>query len=276
MSERCYHIFMFIFVSGCLASAHPQTPMGALSVSTEPSAQSVYLDSVLIGQTPIEAYALPAGKHHLRVTHPDRADWYARDYQDKIVVEANKTLSVLVPFSGTLHILSEPFNAQVYIKNGLGEAEYLAGTTPLRLSGLDQGSYLLTFRSPGYQDAIEQVVVSDVPRTISVELAPIGPILQAGNTSAKNHAKGRMHKILGYTTLGLGAVFTGLALHSNWEAARAYDRYLSTADPVTLEQAFQNAARQDTRTTRYVIGAQVNFAATFYFFITQVFRDGKK
>lgn len=276
MSQRLYHIITLVCLSGILMSAHAQTSRGYLSVSTDPSAQSVYVDSVLIGRTPVDAHILTVGHHHIRITHPHRADWYARDYQDEIVIEANETLSVVVPFSGTLHILSDPYNAQVHIVEGLGTPEYFAGTTPLRLPNLDRGTYLISIRFSGYQDIVEQVVVSDAPRTLSVELTPIGSVQMAGTTSVQKNSNRRLHKIFGYTTLGLGAVFTGLALHSSREGNRAYNRYLSTADPTALEQAFQSAARHDTRTTRYVIGAQLNFTATFYFFITHVFRDGKK
>ena len=80
MSQRLYHIITLVCLSGILMSARAQTSRGYLSVSTDPSAQSVYVDSVLIGRTPVDAHILTVGHHHIRITHPHRADWYARDY----------------------------------------------------------------------------------------------------------------------------------------------------------------------------------------------------
>lgn len=276
INALCCRLLIVIGLCGYAVSARAQAPTGYLSVSSDPSAQPVYVDSVLIGQTPITSHALSAGRHRIRIEHPNRSDWYARDYQGDIVIEANETLTVDVPFSGTLHILSEPFNAEVYIMEGMGDTEYFAGTTPLRLPNLDRGLYRIAVRLPGYQDAVEQVVVTDTSRTLSVELTAIGPVRLNDPGFVPKKSTGRLHRILGYTTLGLGAVFSGLALHSNRQADRAYGRYLNTADPAALERAFQSAARHDERTSKYVIGAQLNFAATFYFFITHVFKNEKR
>ena len=149
------------------------------------------------------------------------------------------------------------------------------GTTPLRLSNLPPGPYTVTLRKAGYQEASRSFVVRDtVHQTFQVELMPDNPEMAgASGYSQPIRSNHKLQNVLGYATLGLGVLFTGLALNSDRKADRAYGRYLNTADPIRSEQFFQQAARQDRRTSSFAVAAQVNFAGAFYFFISHAFRS---
>lgn len=244
---------------------------GTLTVTSEPSGLSVYVDEMPIGLTPVTQSPLLVGSHTVRIVHPHREDWDTRDWTQEIVVVAGDTVTAYAKFVGTVTVLSTPFDADVYV-DGIH-----AGSSPIHLPGLSPGVHTVSIRAWGYQDEARSVIVSDTTRqVVKVDLAPTNQEIRSAMGRSRSSKDQRLEKILGYATLGLGVVFSGLALHSSRQADRAYDRYLGTADPVRLEQYFQQVERYDTRTSRLVVVAQVNFTAAFYFFLSRVFRSDSK
>jgi hypothetical protein len=260
---------LFILLAGWGFGSAPlaQDSTGVLIITSDPEGQPAFVDDAPVGYTPI-VHTLPVGPHRIRLPHPDRLDWAARDRERDIRLAAGDTVRIHMVFVGPVTVLSDPFDAEVYVDG------QRAGTTPIRLPDLSPGIHTLSIRKNGYLEALRPIVVQDTSRqTVSVVLAPSEPVRMAVSAEGYSRRSGRLHKIIGYTTLGLGALFSGMALHASHQADLAYRDYLNTADPVQLERAFQRAARYDTRTSRYVVIAQVNFTTSFYFFITHVFKS---
>ncbi|MBM3265553.1 MAG: PEGA domain-containing protein [candidate division Zixibacteria bacterium] len=252
------------------ATAVGQDDPGYLDLTSVPNGQPVYIDDAPAGPTALMRYPLAPGKHRIRIPHPNRTDWDARDWAQDIHVSSGETIRLHVPFTGPVSVTTDPFDAVVFVD------ERYVGSTPVRLSDLAPGPHALLVRKSGYEEIRRTLVVADTSRqTLSFTLIPeTGP----HRTTVSVHAdwNGRRQKIIGYAAMGVGAVFGGLALHASREADRAYERYLNTADPVALESAFRRAARYDTRASRYVVVAQVNFATSFYFLVARAFGKQKE
>lgn len=266
-----FSVSSFLLVALCIlvtsfSAAHAQDQSGVVSITSSPAGQPVYVDDLLIGVTPLERYPILAGQRHIRVSHPDQSDWDVRDWIKTVSVTAGTPLQIDIPFVGPVSVSSEPFGASVYLDSAY------CGTTPLRLTDLAPGSHTLMIRKDGFETLSRTVTISDTSRQmLSVLLTPetAGPhssiLRSASNT-------GNTQKWVAYVTLGLGSLFGGLALYTNHQADLSYQRYLNTADPVVLERSFRSASRYDKRSSQYVVIAQVNFAASFYFLIRRAFQ----
>ncbi len=264
-------MFLINLMHGMVAPArlHALQPSGRVTITSEPSGLAVYADGRLIGQTPLENYALSIGSHNIRVERPKGVTWDVLDWQWDGAVSDKETIRAHAVFTGPVILISNPFDAEVYM-NG-----HPMGTTPLRLSNLAPGRYAVSLRKRGYEDVSRSFVVKDTAhQTLEVDLAPDNPgIVPLSGYSASVRKDHRVKNTLGYATLGLGILFTGLALNSDRKADQAYGRYLNTADPNRSEQFFRQAARQDKRTSGFAVAAQINFAGAFYFLVSRAFRS---
>jgi hypothetical protein len=259
-------LFLF-FVPDSDAVLQAQSDENRLFITSMPSGQPVYLDGLPIGDTPIEGYPVAPGRHQIHVVHPGHGEWGVKDWFQEVTT-GEDTLRFDIVFTGPVTAFSEPYDAQVF----LGGTP--VGITPLRLTDLAPGSYTLLIRKSGFEDIHRVITVKDTAtQIISVRLDPLEGSPDDVRSSLR--LTGRFHRIGAYTSLGLGALFSGLALYSNHQAEQAYRRYLGTADPEQLEKAFRDAEKYDTRTSRFVVIAQINFGTSFYFFMSNVFRNEK-
>ena len=106
-----------------------------VTIISEPSRATVYIDDEQIGQTPLEDYSLAVGSYNLKVTLDDYENW-----SDSLIIESEKHNLIdlkLTPLKklGTATITSIPSNAEVYL-----DGEY-AGQTPLENYPLEIGNH---------------------------------------------------------------------------------------------------------------------------------------
>lgn len=116
---------------------------GTLSVTSEPSGASVYVDGDFVGYTPLW-YGLRPGNHDVEVISQGRS------YEERVNVRPDRTTEVRATFrptvrTGSARFSSEPNGADVYV-----DGRYV-GTTPTGALALDVGTYTAEFRRDGYE-----------------------------------------------------------------------------------------------------------------------------
>jgi len=135
----------------------PIPTTGSLDVRSSPSGASIYIDGVYKGVTPKVISGLSAGSHQAKVTKSGY-----NDYTRTTSVTAGKTATVSAtlspipqaPVTGSLDVSSTPSGANIYI-----DGEY-KGVTPMVISGLPEGEYLVTVTKDGYFEDFRYVVIS--------------------------------------------------------------------------------------------------------------------
>jgi hypothetical protein len=133
------------------ATLHPN--FGRLTVTSEPSGASVYLDNVYVGTTPVTRKQKKSGPYDLKVALPRY-----HDHKDEVIISDERTSQVnvkLKPAFGTLVINSSPSGADVWID---GEK---AGSTPFKKQ-LTSARYLVSLRKDLYDPILDRrFTVSD-------------------------------------------------------------------------------------------------------------------
>ncbi|WFN33774.1 PEGA domain-containing protein [Methanogenium sp. S4BF] len=159
------------YVTATLA-ADPQTTTGSISVTSNPSYASVYIDGVYYGTTnpgqALMANSIAAGSHVVKVT--------LSGYDDSVstvTVNSGQTTTVSANLAGgssgngAIDITSSPTGATVYLNN------VNKGITPVTLSDLIPGSYTVTLQLSGYSTWSEVAQVnSGATSYVSASLAP--------------------------------------------------------------------------------------------------------
>jgi len=123
----------------------PQVTSPNVSVQSQPSNASVWLDGQYLGKAPISKYVSP-GEYQLKVT----TDGYS-DYERTLSVNERSNLDITATLSkpeitsGRLAINSRPSGARIYLNNRRSNQ-----TTPHTYSEMEAGRYRISLRLNGY------------------------------------------------------------------------------------------------------------------------------
>lgn len=153
-------------------TADPQITTGSISVTSNPSYASVYIDSVYYGTTnpghALLANNIAAGSHTVKVSlsgYDDSVSTVTVNSGQTTTVNAN--LKGGATGNGAMTVSSSPTGATVYLNN------VNKGITPVTLSDLNPGGYTVTLELPGYTTWSEVVTVNPgATSTVSANLAP--------------------------------------------------------------------------------------------------------
>lgn len=162
---------------------------GTISVSSNPTYATIYLDGQKQGETSPQAdfdiISVPCGPHTLELTMDGYYPYSTQVYVDGktttrviaslTVLPATATSPTAYPTSapagntGTLSISTDPSGATIYLDNAV------KGISPLTLYNVLSGAHTVTIKQAGYNDVVQQTTVNNGQTTdLSITLSPIG------------------------------------------------------------------------------------------------------
>lgn len=144
---------------------------GDLYIKSSPSKALVFLNGEeQDGVTPLFLEKLPAGTYALKVTKDNLA------CEQAILVVADSTIKLdvtLSPAKAALRVLSEPFEANVFLD------EKFMGKTPLVLNSVDAGKHHLRVNAEGYNTYSSEIFIDPAQENrISVNLCSDATLLE--------------------------------------------------------------------------------------------------
>ncbi|MDO5847785.1 MAG: PEGA domain-containing protein [Methanocorpusculum sp.] len=155
---------------------------GYVSIASNPTGASVYIDGTYVGNTPASSSAgttsyLSAGPYstntyHTLVLKLDGYNTYSTSFmpQEKSVITITPTLTRSEPTTANLHVTSSPAGASVYVDN------VYYGTTPATIPNLQVGSHSVKVSALGYTDSVNTITVSAGQSVeLPVTLVPTSP-----------------------------------------------------------------------------------------------------
>ena len=114
-----------------------------LYVYSQPEGAEIYLDNILLGQTPYKSESLPKGKHEIKLSHTK-----AEDSNETIVLKDNvivKKTYKLDPASGTVSVFSNPEGANISL-----DGRDTGKKTPATLESITTGEHQITLHKDTY------------------------------------------------------------------------------------------------------------------------------
>ncbi len=189
---------------------------GSISIKSNPSGATVFIDGREIGITPVSASELTPGMHNVDV----RMDGY-EDWKESIDIIPNKevklTPTLQVKF-GSVSIDSDPPNA-IILMNGKE-----VGPTPSSVSELLPGKHKVEIIKEGYLDWVKDIdIIPDKEITLSatLQIKAVTISIKSEPSDAKAFIDG---KVAGTTPLTITTLKPGthklevmLAGHENWK-----------------------------------------------------------
>ena len=130
----------------------PPLPItGYISISSNPSGASIYLDYSYKGTTPITLEDVTTGSHNVKLKKSGYSDIYKT-----VTVYEDTTTSIsetLVMETGAISISSNPSGVKVYLDN------LFKGSTPITLKDVTTGTHTIKLVKSGYDDFSDSVTV---------------------------------------------------------------------------------------------------------------------
>lgn len=135
--------------------------------STPPGAQVFIDDQPISGVTPLTKEGVPAGTHQIRM----QKEYYSSSQTVFLEPDEFKKVElVLVKAKGSLKIVTDPLEAEIFLDNKS------MGTSPQTLTGLDTGEHLLKLSKSDYVDYEQMILVEgDKTERLKITLEKITP-----------------------------------------------------------------------------------------------------
>jgi hypothetical protein len=151
--ENWFYLTAFLIVILMRASVFAESE-GAITVKTDPDGIEVWLDDKYIGDSPVMAKKLKAGRYSLKLVDPVQHT----STVEEVFIQANEQTVIEKTIKsryGSLKLSSDPEGADVYILTSLGK-------TPVSNDFIIPGKYRLEVRhqNKSYDKIVEDVVVS--------------------------------------------------------------------------------------------------------------------
>lgn len=126
---------------------------GVVNIITEPADAEVTVNGIVKGRSPILVSDLPKGTAIVRL----KLDGYKEETRElRLNAGDRQTLSVpMVALPGTLHIITTPAHASVYLN------DEIRGTSPLSIPRLDPGEYSVRCEAEGYAPEFKTITIDN-------------------------------------------------------------------------------------------------------------------
>jgi hypothetical protein len=205
-------IFILVFVSKVFA----QDDFGLLNINSEPEKALVYIDSKLIGLTPVTNLKVKPGTYILKVKNPEISDWLESDYEQRIDVRAGDTLNLFVTFDKYVKINSIPFGADIF----LGDS--ILGVTPSVFKLKELVGKRLKISKKGYDEV--EIFIDGKARKFEVNLKPKNGV----DEELRKGSRDKLKMVLPIAGISLSSGL--VSIYFKTKADALYDEYLKTGD----------------------------------------------
>lgn len=239
-----------------------QEDYGFLILSATHAGLVVRIDGEFVGRTPLGVKPLPAGRHEVQVTHPDRDSWLERDWVEEIEILPDDTLRLAVRFTRSYSINSQPYGATVLL-DGME-----AGETPLHFTLPEETTREVRLTLAGYQDTTF-TIGSEARQFYEITLRRDLEYDMESKVEGMRLEKRAKFKKRALVALGVAVASGAAAFYFRNKADNSFDRYLETGDPQIFNRHFDDAEKFDKFAAVSFGTFQISFIVSFYYFLRQ-------
>ena len=125
-------------------SQEDKLPCGKLNVASNLAKAKVFVDSILVGLTPLHSFPVTPGNHTICVVAGDDRGWIAHRACEEVHVVTGEEIRLTLNVLRSIQITSEPYDATI------GYHDSIRGETPFIFS-THAGQGMITISKDGYE-----------------------------------------------------------------------------------------------------------------------------
>ena len=254
---------LFIIASSLIVSvlfaqpARPSDSTGVAVILTEPAGADIYVDSVLVGKSPVTSVIVGRGWHKIRAFYPSVFAWNAVTKQDSLNVSGSGTTEIRLVLDNVVRVQSNPPGSIVRYQGSE------LGITPLyaQLPSLQAGD--LVIQKDGYDSV--QVSPGQIQRGfLNVHLSPRNETERLPDVLGVNGriSRDRMLTWASGTTMIVSGIVSAFMKD---KANRHFDAYLQNNDQSDLSAT----RRFDRGAAATLILSQISLGVLAYFLLAE-------
>ena len=223
-----------------------------LSVESNTPGTVIYVDSVMVGTTPLPDITITPACHVLTCVRPDGRSWLVPAVVETLSAAAGEHLKRLVNFPNVYHLTSDPYGADVYLNDSL------IGQTPLLFSTHSERGIVM-LRKEGFENV-------EFPLTTEGGMLHSTLVSTSGLTPSAL-VDGQQVKSMTPVYLSSGAAIIGgtLAAYFKIKADGYYNDYRNTGD----EAALDRVRRFDTISGVALVTSEISLLMLSYFLLSR-------
>jgi hypothetical protein len=231
---------------------------GRLTVESRPSGATVFIDSVMVGTTPLREYETTVGPHTLQLVYPSSTSWPAVTKTVAIEVQAGQEARYDIELGSVFTVLSTPSGASVlFQERGLG-------TTPLRYRSDSPLSGTLFLKKDGFE-TVAIPIDHEYPVPLHIELKPLDKTNRLPDVLPPDYLDSTSPRWATYVAASTMILSGVLSAYWKDRANRDFDRYRLTHDPALLA----STQRLDRRSGIAIAISHLSFAALAYLLLSE-------
>lgn len=237
------------------AALMPENPQTVISIASEPAGCWVQIDSVTVGKTPLNNFAVTPGEHFVSIFPPNTGVWNLKERRTNIIVNEGENRWIRVDFDTPVKINSLPYGAMVY------QDTSAIGTTPLQLAFERNKGKTFQIRKSGYHPFIFTL---SARQAILAELEEDNDYVEANEKPQFLGIFPRERVKSKFTLLALTVAAQWGAFYLKNAADNNFEKYRETADPALQKKYWDNTQKFD-RLSEITLGTSyVSLAALIY------------
>ena len=252
-------IFLLFIISNSNAQSGNPDSVGVynLTVISKPDEAQVYIDTTMIGKTPIYKYTLKKDTYTLKIINPvSLKSWEEQNFQTELTLSNDTTIEV--QFDYFYFFNSNPFNTSVLHKDSL------LGLTPLRYFSEEKLFGNILFRKENYHDKIFDLKNYNFETGNYVNLEPLTTNVDDIVYKNRDTEFKTKRNFIVAGSFGAAAIISAYTtIRFKNTANDSYDRYLISYDQKDLDEANRN----DIFAAVSLVVMQAALALAIYFLI---------
>lgn len=247
------------------ASERAGESVGHLIAFSSPPGAYVYVDGLLLGQTPLRSVALTPGTYSIWFrTNPPRTFEPEPLPQRTFTVVAGDSVLIQQDMGALVRIESAPDGASVTVGGRP------AGRTPVEFRWHPKRSGDVRVSLAGYRAHLVREAELRAGGNVRVRLAPLPELAGAVDDARVRSSSLSRFNWRAWGSLTAGVAAAGVAVHLKSRADDAYDEYLGSASPAEQERHLDDSNRLDHLSAISWVVAEGGFIAALWFFARDV------
>ena len=225
-----------------------------ISIITDKIGETVILDSISIGITPVERFIIKGNKHYLQIKSNDITLWNDKLYSDSIYIDSDTILNISL---SRLYLFnSEPYNVKVK------KEKKILGYTPLRYFTAENMKGKIDFSKQGYNDTFLIINEFERKKSFFIKLSRIKGFEENDiirNKDIKFKSRRNYFAITASALISIGGGYLGYKFKN--DANDNYDLYIQNKDLSYLD----NTNKFDIYSGISIVIMQVAILGLIYF-----------
>lgn len=231
---KLIYVILISFIS--VSTIWAQENIARITIFSSPNQIKIRLNSVIIGETPLEKIEIEPGNYHLEAISLAPGIWNNTNISKRFTIKSGQDTTIYINFHHPVKINSIPYSAILYQENRQ------LGTTPLDIPFEENRGKEFRLEKPGYKTL---TFILNNPDSKLFTLQKIDLSSSYGESSSFTHSLFHKRTKTKFILIAGTVAAHWMAFYFKNLADDNYEKYLVTGNPNLMNKYWDNTQKYD-------------------------------